>query len=256
MEQILGGAVLEPNMSGPAASEMQKILTRLGFSTPVSGTHDGPSVAALRAFQKAYGVAQNGRLGPTTLQTLRRAQSCSVTLAQLMACADLPAAEAATELPGLNAGMYFASIDTVQRKAMFIAQLGHESMGFTKFEEMASGADYEGRSDLGNTQRGDGKRYKGRGAIQLTGRANYRSATSDLSAQLGGTDLEKNPERADDPDVRYLTAAWFWNERDLNEYADQGQLSTVTRRINGGTNGSADRKQRYNKALRVLQAPG
>ncbi len=75
----MGGAVLEPNMSGPAALEMQKILTRLGFPTPVAGTHDGQSVKALTAFQEAYGVAQNGRLGPTTLGVLRRAQNCSVT---------------------------------------------------------------------------------------------------------------------------------------------------------------------------------
>lgn len=254
LEQIRAGAVLEPGMSGGAATELQTRLTRLGYPTAVTGSHDAASVAALTQFQKRYGVQQNGRLGPTTLGVLDKALTCSVTLQQFMACTDLDAAAAATELPGLNASMYFADINSVQRKATYIAQLGHESMGFQQFEEFASGADYEGRSDLGNTQRGDGKRYKGRGAIQLTGRANYRSATQDLGGMLGGTNLETNPERADDPDVRYLTAAWFWNERGLNDHADAGKFDTVTSRINGGQNGAADRRTRYNKALKVLKA--
>lgn len=254
LEQITAGAVLEPGMSGPAASELQRRLTRLGFVTAMTGSHDPGSQAALRLFQGKYGVQQNGRLGPTTLGVLDKAVRCSVTLEQFAKIAGLPAADAAKELPGLNASMYFADISTVQRKATFLAQLGHESMGFSQFEELASGSAYEGRRDLGNTQRGDGKRYKGRGAIQLTGRANYRSATDDLAPMLGGTDLEQNPERADDPDVRYLTAAWFWNERDLNKHADKGHFDTVTSRINGGQNGRADRRSRYQKALKVLQA--
>ncbi len=253
-EQIRANAILEPGMSGPSASELQQRLTKLGFVTPVTGTHDAGSQGALRLFQGKYGVQQNGRLGPTTLAVLDKAMRCSVTLEQFAKIAGMPVADAAKELPGLNASMYFAEINTVQRKATYLAQLGHESLGFAQFEEFASGAAYEGRRDLGNTQRGDGKRYKGRGAIQLTGRANYRSATADLKPMLGDTDLEQNPERADDPDVRYLTAAWFWNERDLNRHADKGNFDTVTSRINGGQNGRADRRQRYQKALKVLQA--
>lgn len=253
-EQIRAGAILEPGMSGPSASELQQRLTRLGYVTAVTGTHASESVGALRLFQGKYGVQQNGRLGPTTITVLDKAVRCSVTLEQFAKIAGLDTAAAAKELPGLNASMYFAEINTVQRKATYLAQLGHESMGFSQFEELASGSAYEGRSDLGNTQRGDGKRFKGRGAIQLTGRANYRAATEDLRPMLGDTNLEENPERADDPDVRYLTAAWFWNERDLNKHADKGHFDTVTSRINGGQNGRADRRSRYQRALKVLQA--
>jgi predicted chitinase len=254
LEQIRAGAVLEPGMSGPSASELQTKLTKLGFITPVTGTHDVGSQAALRLFQCKYDVQQNGRLGPTTIAVLDKAMRCSVTLAQFTQISGLDKAAAAVELQGLNASMYQADISTVQRKATYLAQLGHESMGFKQFEELASGSAYEGRRDLGNTERGDGKRYKGRGAIQVTGRANYREATSDLGPQLGGTDLEQNPERGDDPDVRYMTAAWFWNKRNLNKHADAGKFDTVTSRINGGQNGRPDRRARHAKALKVLQA--
>lgn len=253
-EQIRAGAILEPGMSGPSASELQQRLTRLGYVTAVTGTHDAGSQGALRLFQGKYGVQQNGRLGPTTIAVLDKAVRCSVTLEQFAKIAGLDTAAAAKELPGLNASMYFAEINTLQRKATYLAQLGHESMGFSQFEELASGSAYEGRRDLGNTQTGDGKRFKGRGAIQLTGRANYRAATKDLRPMLGDTNLEENPERADDPDVRYLTAAWFWNERDLNKHADKGHFDTVTSRINGGQNGRNDRRSRYQRALKVLQA--
>ena len=164
----------------------------------------------------------------------------------------LPLDKAAQELRHLNVSMFQANINTVARKAAYIAQLAHESMGMKRFEEIASGRKYEGRRDLGNTRPGDGKRYRGRGAIQVTGRANYREATRDLGDQLGGTDLEAEPERADDPDVRYLTAAWFWEKRGLNKHADRGRFDTITRRINGGLNGKADRDRYHRKALRVL----
>lgn len=174
--------------------------------------------------------------------------SSGVSVAQLRAIVPtLSAARAEQLLPHLNAAMAEAGINTPLRQAAFIAQLAHESCGLTAFEEFASGAAYEGRRDLGNTQPGDGRRYKGRGPIQLTGRYNYRAAGAAL-----GIDLENNPTRAADIDVGFRVAAWYWNSRSLNRYADARNFDAITYRINGGYNGKAARDNYYRRALQTL----
>jgi putative chitinase len=160
---------------------------------------------------------------------------------------NLSDAKARQYLPHINAAMQEAGITTKNQKAAFLAQLAHESGQLRYMEEIASGSAYEGRRDLGNTQPGDGVRFKGRGPIQLTGRNNYRAAGRAL-----GIDLENNPRRAADPDVGFRTAAWFWKSRGLNSLAESGNFREVTRRINGGYNGLADRQAYYNRALSVL----
>ena len=150
-------------------------------------------------------------------------------------------------LPHINNAMAEAGITTKNQKAAFLAQLAHESGQLRYMEEIASGSAYEGRRDLGNTQPGDGTRFKGRGPIQLTGRSNYRAA-----GQALGIDLENNPRRAADPDVGFRTAAWFWKSRGLTSLAEAGNFREVTRRINGGYNGLSDRQSYYNRALSVL----
>jgi putative chitinase len=169
-------------------------------------------------------------------------------LAQL--CAIMPRLKkdkAEQYLPLLNAAMAEVEINTPRRRAAFLAQLAHESAELRYFEEVASGEAYEGRKDLGNTQPGDGKRYKGRGPIQLTGRNNYRSAGKAL-----GLDLEGTPQRAADPDVGFRVAGWFWKANKLNPLADAGNFDAITRRINGGYNGKADRDAYHQRALRLL----
>lgn len=128
-------------------------------------------------------------------------------------------------------------IDSYLRVCHFLAQAAHESAGFRTLEEFASGAAYEGRADLGNVRPGDGKRYKGRGIFQLTGRANYR-----VMGQKLGVDLENRPELASDPMISIKTACEYWNSRKLSIYADLDDVRTVTKRINGGYNGFEDRK--------------
>lgn len=161
----------------------------------------------------------------------------SILSAFLAAGVRRPIAEA--EAPRAAAAMIERGITTRKRASMFLAQVLHESGGLNFFEEIASGAAYEGRRDLGNTQPGDGKRYKGRGPIQLTGRANYRT----FGAKLG-LPLEQQPLLAARHDVGWRIAAAYWESRGLNALADQGAFIAITKRINGGTNGLHDR-QRY-----------
>ena len=175
-------------------------------------------------------------------------QAGGITIDQLRTIMPTLSADKAAEyLPLLNAAMAEAQINTPRRQAAFLAQLAHESGELKYFEELASGAAYEGRRDLGNTQPGDGRRYKGRGPIQLTGRANYRAAGEAL-----GLDLEGDPEQAARPDVGFRTAGWFWNSRDLSPLADAGDFREITHRVNGGYNGMADREKYYATAKRAL----
>lgn len=245
---IRTGAVAEQGHEGEAVTWLQQRLTDLGFGIGRSGQFGPQTAATLQAFQRAYRVQPTGKLGPTTVDALDRARESSITLEQLMrVMPDLGETSAREYLPLLNAAMAEADISTPLRKAAFLAQLAHESLELTAFEEFASGADYEGRRDLGNTQRGDGRRYKGRGPIQLTGRSNYRDAGRAL-----GLDLEGNPTLAATPEVGFRVAAFIWTREGLNEPADQGALRTVTRRINGGLNGYADRAAYYLRAKRAL----
>ena len=147
----------------------------------------------------------------------------------------------------LNATMQEFEINTPEREAMFLAQVAHESGGFNYVRELASGHAYEGRSDLGNTESGDGVRFKGRGLIQITGRSNYQQCGDAL-----GYDLLSNPDRLEQPDLASRSAGWFWSSRKLNDIADRGDFLLVTKRINGGTNGYADRQAYYKRATEVL----
>ena len=144
----------------------------------------------------------------------------------------------------LKAAMDKAGYTDQTERAMFLAQMAHESGNFRYDEEIHDGSNYEGRSDLGNTQPGDGKRYKGRGYIQLTGRANYRHYGNKL-----GFDLEGQPELAKRPDIAAAVAVGYWNERVNREAARKGDVRTVTRNINGGYNGLADREAKFKKYM-------
>lgn len=139
------------------------------------------------------------------------------------------------------------SINTRLRIAHFLGQTCHESAGFRTTEEFATGDAYEGRKDLGNTQKGDGRRYKGRGLIQLTGRANYRTYGRAMKI-----DLENNPEQAAAPALSLRIACEYWKSRNINAACDRDDLITVTRLINGGTNGLEDRRQYTSRAKAAI----
>lgn len=140
----------------------------------------------------------------------------------------------------ITAAMALWAIDSAARQAAFLAQIGHESGRLMYVRELwgptPAQIRYEGRTDLGNTEPGDGKRFMGRGLIQITGRANYQKVSDAL-----GIDFMSSPELLEQPSNAALSAAWFWNSRGLNELADAGDFRTITERINGGLNGYPDR---------------
>lgn len=158
----------------------------------------------------------------------------------------LPGSKARAYAPLLAKAMIEGNITTERRAAAFLAQLGHESVSLRYMEEIASGAAYEGRRDLGNTHPGDGRRYKGRGPIQLTGRSNYRRAGAALHLNLEG-----NPTLAARPDVGFRVAVWFWTTHGLNQLADKSLFRTISIRINGGLNGITDRFSRWARIKRL-----
>lgn len=134
------------------------------------------------------------------------------------------------------------------RMAMFIAQIAHESGELRYVRELASGKAYEGRKDLGNTSPGDGVKYKGHGLIQITGKNNH-----DLCGKALNLDLITNPELLEEPLYAALSAGWFWDiYKNLNPIADSGDFIKITKRINGGTNGLADRQMYFDRAKTIL----
>jgi putative chitinase len=143
-------------------------------------------------------------------------------------------------------------IDTPLRQAHFLAQVAHESASLRCTEEEATGDAYEGRVDLGNTQPGDGRRFKGRGLIQLTGRANYR----DYGAAIGLDLLSDAGARkvASDPALAVDVAGWFWDTHELNAVADRDDVEQVTRVVNGALNGLAERRRFLARAKFCLRA--
>lgn len=183
-------------------------------------------------------------------------------------------------LETLKAAMALHAIDTEERISHFLAQVAHESAGFTRITEnlnysakgLAATWPRRFRGDdgqpnelaemlhrkpelianevyanrMGNTQPGDGWKYRGRGLIQLTGKSNYTAASHAL---YNNEFLVDDPDRVLQPDVAALTACWFWLSNGLNELADLGDVRAITRRINGGTIGLEHRAELTHIAL-------
>jgi putative chitinase len=156
----------------------------------------------------------------------------------------------------LNLAMDRYQINTQLRIAAFIAQVGHESGQFRHVRELG-GNQYLSKYDtgtlakrLGNTPEadGDGQKFRGRGLIQITGYDNYLACSKSL---FGDDRLLRTPELLEQAEWAAASAAWFWDSRRLNELADVGRFEAITRRINGGTNGLAEREKFYQRALKV-----
>ena len=182
-----------------------------------------------------------------------------MTLEEFATCLGARIDRAQINQPYIETAMAEYGIDTPARQAAFLAQIGHESAGLRYPVEIwgptAAQLRYEGRKDLGNTQPGDGERFKGHGWIQITGRRNHariRDRLRERFPDLTVPDFEDEPTELARPQWAALSAADFWDEHNLNELADEGDFVQITRKINGGTNGYEDRLARYERAMTVL----
>lgn len=152
--------------------------------------------------------------------------------------------------PYVNEALEWGGIDTPAVEAAFFAQLAHESGEYRYMEELADGSAYEGRADLGNTYPGDGRKFKGHGPIQITGRANHQRCGDAL-----GLDLIAEPKLLTMPEHGTRSAVWFWNTRSLSNLAAANTMEgfrEITRRINGGYTHLAERVEYWNACKRVL----
>ena len=188
----------------------------------------------------------------------------SIVTADLLVAAVLHCSREHAELfaPHLDEACYLYGINTPARLAAFLAQVGHESGSLVHVREVwgptPAQQRYEGRADLGNTQEGDGSKYRGRGLIQVTGRANYRALRDRMRMRFGFgvvPDFETYPKALEQPRWAALSAGDYWDHHKLNVLADAGShdsFVTMTRRINGGVNGLGDRLLRWDHAKRAL----
>lgn len=176
-----------------------------------------------------------------------------LTLGQLQLCFPYAADRAPIYLDALNDAMDEFHIDSLARQSAFLAQVCHESGSLLYTLELADGRDYditrnpELASRLGNTQPGDGPKYRGRGLIQITGRTNTEKCLKAL-----GRDLEDR-QYLEVPIGASRSAGWFWFTHGLNEVSDLGKFWTVSKIINGGTNGLDERIQNYVRCRKVLR---
>lgn len=160
----------------------------------------------------------------------------------------LDAGRASSYLKPLTDAMKQFEINTPKRQAAFLAQVAHESHELKFLEETLSNLEaYENRADLGNIKPGDGKRYKGRGPLMLTGRTNYR-----IAGQALKLDLENKPETMLQADVGFRVAAWYWKTQGMNELADRSDFRGITKRMHGNYKGIEARQKFYTKAKKTL----
>ncbi|WP_460152770.1 glycoside hydrolase family 19 protein [Pseudomonas sp. S2_B07] len=181
----------------------------------------------------------------------------SITEQQLQRIMPNARRQAGVFVSALNAAMVHRQIHTPKRQAAFLAQVGHES-GQLQYVRELGGEQYLSKYDtgnlaakLGNTPEldGDGQRYRGRGLIQITGHSNYLRCSLAL---FGDERLLRTPELLELPQWAAESAAWFWWGRELNALADRDEFEAITRKINGGLNGLADRLQLWERARAVL----
>lgn len=227
----LGDLIDQKGWSGPSAidqAKLDQIMQRLTAATKAEEPMPAPAVQA----------------DPTATMPQANAPSAKAATG----AATKPAAKPVKAAPKPYVPVTGSPFEISLRKAAlgakivgaelaaFLGQCAHESAKFTTTKEFADGTQYEGRKDLGNVKPGDGVRYKGRGFIQITGRANYTAAAKDL-----GIDLVNHPELAEKPDVAAKVSLWYWKTRVQPKISNFANTKAVTKKVNGGVNGLQDR---------------
>lgn len=232
---------------GSSGEDVKRLQIKLGLTPDAGVAQFGPKTeAAVKTWQKANGLKDDGVVGDITwnkLFDINPQITDAVTQVAGLALEKLKGHVPQGVLEELSRIATQFGITNNLRLAHFLAQCAHESGAWKYKLEIASGKAYEGRKDLGNTQTGDGVRFKGRGYIQLTGRANYG-----VFSQFIGEDCVAQPDLVA---TKYplASAAFFFNRNKLWAICDLGAtnavVTKVSRRVNGGTNGLADRIEKF-----------
>ena len=262
LDQVEGYPTLYDRKTVPVYSGGQRYEANLYTMTPATREQlegKSPSRSYVMRLVKGYNNADiplrqiSQALGADKLSEMNRRGFLGAVGAGAMSAAGVPA-QAAPQKPKVVMS-YLSSHSAAEEMlhktalragirgtelAQFLAQCYHESAGFGRMHEYASGAEYEGRRDLGNVNRGDGVKYKGRGFIQITGRDNYRRA-----GQALGLPLEQQPELASRPDVAAKIAVWYWNNRVKPNVDNFNDTTSVTRFINPKMRGLEDRHENF-----------
>lgn len=250
--------LIKKGSTGIYVKSWQEFLAANGYNIVPDGDFGSKTEHATIDYQASNHLTPDGIAGPKTIETAK-AQGFTepvitaddkVTIEQLthiMKGAKRSVLEKHLSL--INDCMKKYEIITVLRKQHFLAQVGHESASLKYMHEIATGEAYEGRADLGNTHPGDGKMFRGHGPIQLTGRANHMA----FFEYLGRPELIDTPQILEtDLGLAWLASGWFWMSNDLNSHADRDDVKRITKIINGGYNGLADRKAYLARAKEVI----
>jgi peptidoglycan L-alanyl-D-glutamate endopeptidase CwlK len=250
---------LKLGSSGPRVTEVQQLLQQHGFDPGAVDGQFGPgTAAAVRAFQRSVGLADDGVVGPNTLAALKMPSITSNVTVDLVAplFPGTPRVNIQFHLPFVLKSLLDAQLADKSMVLMALGTIRAETASFQPIDESPSRfntppggppfALYDDRADLGNRGPTDGEHFKGRGFIQLTGRANYTHFSSVLGL---GTQLVDNPELADDPDIAAQLLAAFLKDREgrIREALLAGNLARARELVNGGTHGLADFRDAYQR---------
>lgn len=255
---------LKKGMIGTSVSAWADFLNSQGYECGAPKEIFGPKMfEATKDFQQKHGLTSDGVVWTATTDKAKELgfefpanqaipETEGVTMEQLAYI--MKGAKRVTieqHLPLVNSCMKKFEINTLLRIQHFLAQCGHESASLTYMHEIASGEAYEGRGDLGNTQPGDGKKFRGHGPIQLTGRANHTA----FFKYIGRPELIDNPKILEtDLGLAWEGSGWYWTPfRKINRYADKDDVKMCTKLVNGGLNGFADRQQYLMRAKEVIE---
>ena len=233
--------------------QIQCRLNDLGLVAPedVDGIYGDQTHTAFTEFKQAIHQDDPDQIGPSSakmLIELKALPGVRGLLSKAQTEAIYGRSMQVQQFKDLSDCLNRFQVNTLARIRHFLSQTACESGGLRCMAEIGNGAEYKGRTDLGNTHPGDGPKYKGAGVIQLTGRSNYQAFSDFIHDPnvMNGVDYVST-------NYPFSSAGFWWHNNDMNALCDRGaSVEQVTERVNGGTNGLADREAYYQKACQVI----